>query len=91
MHRSKKAISSTVHRYIEDIAATYPNVEAKCDLEPTDGHDAWIILELPLQGQQLHDELMDATYRLSNAYYESDGVSIVAIVTTKQPEGAHHG
>ncbi len=91
MHKTKKAIASTVQRYIADIEEQYPHLEAACDLAPSDGHDAWVILELPEQRQDLHDELMSATYRLSNAYYDSDGVSIVAIITTKQPEGAHHG
>ena len=91
MHKTKKAIDSAVHRYIADIEETYPGIRAQCDLAPSDGHDAWVILELTEQRQDLHDELMKATYRLSNAYYDADGVSIVAIITTKQPEGANHG
>jgi hypothetical protein len=89
MRKSKDLIAKVSQQYADTLLKKFPGLVADISTEPWEGSDAWIEFGVPEDyTDDVHEDVLDQTVRLSWEFREKTGVKIIASLTTKE---AVHG
>ena len=90
MSKTRSEILSVVEAYTRELTDRFPFVET--EVQSIKGSDVYLRVLVPTElWGEAYDKIADTTPVMNYRYWDETNVYIVAVIVTKQPEGAHHG